>query len=199
MRWMRSGRLAGRLAAALVLLFPALGVTTPADAANRWRELHRPLDLPRIAAGEPCPVSPVDERLDWEALNIFGGSGIGPGPVYPGLGGDGGDLATRGPNADGWFDNKVFWYVKPGYRRRAVVRGRRLDGPGRVRFEGGSVLRPRELRIKRKGEVRSWSGHRPDGSRGVPSGVSVRTAGCYGVQIDGTRFSRVAVFTASTP
>ena len=85
-----------------------------------------------------------------------------------------------------------------GLRRRAVVRGRRLDSLGRVRFEGGSALRPRELRIRGR-EVRSWSGHRPDGSRGVPSGVSVRASGCYGVQIDGTRFSRAVVFTATTP
>jgi hypothetical protein len=30
----------------------------------------------------------------------------------------------------------------------------------------------------------------------VPSSVRVRAPGCYGVQIDGTTFSRVVVFTA---
>jgi hypothetical protein len=39
----------------------------------------------------------------------------------------------------------------------------------------------------------SWQGQ-PPGSRGLPSAVRVRVAGCYGVQIDGAGFSRVVVF-----
>jgi len=41
----------------------------------------------------------------------------------------------------------------------------------------------------------SWEGQ-PPGSRGIPSGLRVRAPGCYGVQIDGTNFSRVIVFKA---
>jgi hypothetical protein len=141
-------------------------------------------------------VSPVDRRVDWTRINIFGGSGIGRGPVYPGLGSSGGAFTTTTAHSfGGWFGGKLFWYVKPSYRGRVLIRGRRLDGPGSLRFNGGR--RPRELRIKRNATV-SWEGQ-PAGSRGVPSIVRIHASGCYGVQIDGTTFSRTVIFTASTP
>lgn len=159
------------------------------------RELHRPLDLPRLAAGDACPVSPIDQRVDWEGANIFGGSGIGRGPVYPGLGSSGGHLTTtRGPIDGSWFGAKVFWYAKPSYRGRVLIRGRRLDGPESLRFVDDGA-RSRELRIKRKSDI-SWQGQ-PPGSRGEPSSVLIRASGCYGVQIDGTRCT--VIFAASTP
>ena len=75
-----------RLVSPLVLLL-VLALAQPAGAAVSWGELRRPLHLPRVGPGEPCPVSAIDQRVDWEATGIFGGSGIGRGPVYPGLGG----------------------------------------------------------------------------------------------------------------
>ena len=146
-------------------------------------------------------MSPVDGRDDWESIGIFGGSGTGPGPVYPGLGGGdtpGHIVTERRPSGGPWFATKVFWYVKPSYRGPAVLRGTRLDGPGSLRFNEPLTDRPqRELRIRRFDEEfdRQW---RPPGARGRPSGVYIRSPGCYGVQIDGTRFSRSVVFTAST-
>jgi hypothetical protein len=183
-----------------LVLLVALGLAQPAGAAGpSWRQLHRPLHLPQLGAGEECPVSPVDRRVDWEKHPIFGESGTGPGPVYPGLGSSGGDLTIRGPSSDGWFRGKVFWYVKPSYRKRVLIRGRRLDAPGPVHIRASAAPRssPRELRIKRKTTV-SWRG-KPRRSRGVPSGVYVPASGCYGAQVDGSRFSRVVVFTASAP
>jgi hypothetical protein len=183
-------------AVALVLL-TVLGLAQPADA-KPWRKLHRPLHLPQLAAGEACPVSAVDRRVDWGRINIFGGPGIGRGPVYPGLG-SGAHVRTIGGSFDGWFSAKVFWYVKPSYHKRVLIRGRRLDGPEWLRITAAGVdarRHLRELRIKRNDTV-SW-GRQPRGSRGVPSGVHIRASGCYGVQIDGTRFSRTVVFTAST-
>jgi hypothetical protein len=185
-----------RVVALALALLPALGLVQPANAADPWRKLHRPLHLPRLAPGDACPVSPVDQRVDWESVNAFG-DGIGPGPVYPGLG-DEGHLTTEGSGP--WFGTKVFWYVKPSYPRRVLIRGRRLDGPGKARFHDSGRSHGRllpDLRITRNDSV-SWEGQ-PRGSRGVPSGVFIRAPGCYGVQIDGTRFSRTVVFTASTP
>jgi hypothetical protein len=186
-----------------VVICAALLLAQPATAAaGGAAKLHRPLDLPELEAGEPCPVSPVDDRLDWERIGIFGGSGTGPGPVYPGIGETDprGHIITRRDSSDDpWFGTKVFWYVKPGYRGPALLRGVRLDGPGSIRFH--QALRPgrrtRDLRINRFDEEfdRQW---RPPGARGRPSRVYVRSPGCYGVQIDGTRFSRTVVFTAST-
>jgi len=169
-----------------------------AGAAGPWAELHRPLDLPRVGPGETCPVSAVDDRVDWEDTGIFGSSGTGRGPVYPGLGGSeppGHVTATSSGSPEPWFGGKVFWYVAPVYRDRVLIRGRRLDGPQRMRFNDDG-RDSRELRIKRRSDI-SWTGQ-PPGSRGEPSGVLIRTSGCYGVQIDGTRFSRTVVFTAST-
>jgi hypothetical protein len=140
----------------------------------------------------------VDRRVDWESANIFGGSGIGRGPAYPGLGGadpvghfDAPDLV------DGMFGQKLFWYVRPSYRGRVLVRGRQLNGAGVVGWlkRGKGVVR--EFRIK-PGETVEWRGQ-PPGSRGVPTATLVSGSGCYAVQIDGTRFSRTVVFTVSTP
>jgi hypothetical protein len=179
----------------LVLVLLLLAFAQPASAEGPWRELHRPLDLPQVAPDQVCPVSPVDRRVNWESANIFGGSGIGRGPVYPGLGGSGGLLSTTSDGSYGpWFGGKVFWYVRPSYRDRVLIRGHRLDGPVGLRF---NRVRSRELRIKR-GETVEWRGQ-PPGSRGHPSGVLIRASGCYGVQIDGTTFSRAVVFRASTP
>jgi hypothetical protein len=93
--------------------------------------------------------------------------------------------------------------VLPSYSGRALIRGRRINGWGPLRFvdEGrrhaDDGRRARELRIRRKSEI-SWSGQ-PEGSRGEPSGLRFKRTGCYAVQIDGTTFSRSVVFKASVP
>jgi hypothetical protein len=143
-------------------------------------------------------VSTVDRRVDWQRINIFGGSGVGRGPVYAGLGGSDGHFTTQRSEAfpGPWFRGKLFWYVAPGYRGPVLIRGRRLDGAGSLRF--GEAERPSsEMRIGRNTSV-SWTGQ-PRGSRGVPSAVRIHASGCYGVQIDGASFSRRIVFVASTP
>ena len=169
-------------------LIPAGGAADPP-----WSKLHRPLHLPRLASGRVCPVSRIDRRVDWERINIFGGSGIGRGPAYPGLGSSKGRLTVTPDTQYGgpWAGGKVFWYVRPGYQGRVLIRGRRLNGTQRLGFNG-QELPDRELRIER-GMTVSWQGQ-PPGSRGVPSAVRVRAGGCYGVQIDGVGFSRVVVF-----
>jgi hypothetical protein len=180
--------IAALLVAALTLIEPLGASETP------WAKLHRPLHLPRLAAGAPCPVSRIDRRIDWERVKFPGSPGIGRGPVYPGLGSSGGRLtATPDVQYGGpWAGGKVFWYVRPSYRGRALIRGHRLDGSQSLGFNGGR--RPvRELRIER-GITVSWEGQ-PSGSRGIPSSVRARSPGCYGVQIDGTTFSRVVVFS----
>ena len=180
-----------------VLLLATLSLAPAAGgrAHDQWTALRRPFHLPKLAPGASCPVSRVDPRIEWKGINIFGGSGIGRGPVYPGLGAHSGLLfATRDIQYGGpWFGEKVFWYVLPSYRGPVLIRGRRLDGPQKVGFNGGK-LPNFELRIK-PGETVTWQGQ-PPGSRGIPSGVRVLKPGCYAVQIDGTSFSRIVVFVA---
>jgi hypothetical protein len=199
--WNRTGtrgvvvNVARLMAASVCALLAALPGIQPVSASDPWSKLRRPLHLLRLAPGAACPVNPVDHRVAWKRINIFGGSGIGRGPVYPGLGQTHGRLyATPDSQYGGpWAGGKVFWYVRPRYQGRVLLRGRRLDGPESLGFNGGR--RPaRELRIEPWDSV-SWQGQ-PTGSRGIPSSVRVRTSGCYGVQIDGTTFSRVVVFTA---
>jgi len=157
--------------------------------------LRRAFHFPKLTHGARCPVSRVDPRVAWKRINIFGGTGIGRGPVYPGLGAHSGLLfATRDIQYGGpWFGEKVFWYVLPSYRGPVLIRGRRLDGPQKVGFNGGKLPHP-ELRIE-PGQTVTWE-RQPPGSRGVPSGVRVLEPGCYAVQIDGTSFSRIVVFVA---
>jgi len=162
-----------------------------AEAAGPWKALQRPLDLPAVDAGAPCPVSAVDTRTDWREINTFG-DGLGRGPVYPGMGPDA-TLALRSGGKT-WLRSKIFWYVKPSYRGRVLIRGRRLDARGSLRF--GEERLARQLRI-RPGQSVTWAGQ-PDGSRGVPSIVRAVSAGCYGVQIDGTSFSRTVIFRVTT-
>jgi hypothetical protein len=174
-------------------LLAGLATAQPLGASDPWAKLRRPLHLPRLAAGAPCPVSPVDKRIDWSRAQFPGSPGVGRGPVYPGLGSTNGVLTATPDTQYGgpWAGQKVFWYVRPSYRGRALIRGRRLDGPQRLGFNGAR-LPARELRIDRGVSV-GWDAQ-PPGSRGIPSGVRVRAPGCYGVQIDGKSFSRVVVF-----
>jgi hypothetical protein len=184
------------LVMAILLVLAVMSVDPLAAHPTSWTKLHRPLRLHRLAPGAACPVSQIDPRIDWERINIFGGSGIGRGPVYPGLGGSGGRMYARPDVQYGgvWADGKVFWYVRSSYQGRILIRGRRLDGPQWLRFNGRR-LPPRELRIEAH-ETVAWEGQ-PPGSRGVPSSLRVRKPGCYGVQIDGAKFSRVVVFTVA--
>ena len=176
---------------ALLVCVGLLSTAGTAQAAGPWQTLQRPLELPSVAAGAPCPVSTIDDRVDWRAVNAFG-DGLGRGPVYPGMSEDA-TLELRSVGT-GWLRTKVFWYVKPSYRGRALIRGRRLDAPGTLRF--GEQRLSSELRI-RPGQTVTWSGQ-PEGSRGVPSAVRALAAGCYGVQMDGTSFSRTVVFKVTT-
>src|SRR5919198_4038718 len=181
---------------ALALIVPAaVAVTSGANGrtADHWTPLRRPLHLPKVAPGAHCPTSRVDPLVAWKRINIFGGSGVGRGPVYPALP-SAFLMASRDQQYGGpWFGEKVFWYVLPSYRGRVLIRGRRLDGPQWVRF-GGARLPAPELRIQ-PGQTVTWS-DQPAGSRGVPSSVRVKAPGCYGFQIDGTSFSRIVVFVA---
>ena len=176
------------LAVVAVLVLPAA-----AGGSDGWSVLRRPLHLPTVAPGAACPVSKVDRRVDWSRMKIFGGSGIGRGPVYPGLP-SGAIWATRDEQyGSKWYGEKVFWFVVPSYRGRVLIRGRRIDAPGRVGFNGAKTPNA-ELRIEPYDTV-SWTGQ-PRYSRGIPSGVRILAKGCYAFQIDGTSFSRVIVVTA---
>jgi hypothetical protein len=160
--------------------------------------LRRPLHLPKLTAGEACPVSTTRE------LPQGGGftgpiTATGPGPVYmanpstisfdyPPTG----DSSYQGSN---WGGQKVIWAIDSSYLGPLLLRGARLDGPQELRFDhyldaygagDGNGAFP-ELAYPAQ-EVKSL--------RTPPSAVRMQAAGCYAIQVDGTSFSEIIVFRA---
>jgi hypothetical protein len=139
-----------------------------------WRGLlRRPLRIPTIAAGTPCPAD----------------SSNGPGPAYPTLSIENGRATLPylvGWGYDGWDGTKLLWTV-PHYRGPYIVRGRQLDGPGVLRFDQGpnwtNKLHP-ELRLV--GPYADLN----------PAATFLQGPGCYAYQVDGRGFSYTIVFAA---
>jgi hypothetical protein len=157
-----------------------------------WKRLHRPLHIPSIRPGSPCPTSQPDPKGSLSRLG-FVGTAWGRGPAYPaGLG-----SATQpvlwfhyppppesGFYGSNWGGQKVNWVVDPAYRGPILIRGRQLDGPNVLRFTAGEPPST-EMRI-------------PARTRTNPSYTRLRAPACYAYQIDGTTFSRVIVFEAKS-
>jgi len=128
-------------------------------------------------------------------LHKYGiGIGFGRGPAYPVNLNENGRPVLRYQDpipkeslfyGSAWFGNKVLWAVAPPYSGPVLVRGRQLDGPYRLRFEGARVP-ALELRIR--------PGGTPISNR--PSFTRVLGPGCYGYQVDGMTYSYVVVFEA---
>jgi hypothetical protein len=151
------------------------------------RKLYRPLHLPTLAPGAPCPVSPAREVSPNYAV------ALGPGPAYPvGLGAEA-TLSFGGAHfPPPWTGNKVLWVTAPRYRGPFLVRGHQLDGPWWVGFEPGR----RPLAELPFPSLKQLGGGRKQW-RQTATYTRVRAAGCYAYQIDGTTFSRVVVFRAA--
>jgi hypothetical protein len=85
----------------------------------------------------------------------------------------------------------VLWLVAPDYRGPVLIRGRRLDGQGLVRFDEGDVP-PARIRM---GPDPASLGNEPRW-RDRPSYTRVEGLGCYAYQVDGSHFSYPIVFRA---
>ncbi len=186
-------RLALAVAALAVVVLPA-----GSAGAGVWKKLHRPLHIPHITAGAPCPTTAKAGPLP----SAFSGTAaFGPGPVYPGFfsGPSGPEAVVRfayPPPATSelagsqWSGQKVPWMRSPSYRGPVLIRGRQLDGVHHLRF-GLAMVPPTELKITRWGRAAGAAGW------GFRAGTTrLRAPGCYGYQIDGLTFSRVIVFRA---
>ena len=191
--------MSGLPAALASALLASLVVTQTGSASGPWAKLHRPLHLPKVAPGAPCPVSGVS-RFDFARYGVP--KGIGPGPAYPIFPQPGSRLQfTYPPDPSGpfagslWGGAKVLWFVAPRYRGPLLIRGGRLDGSGRLRFDRGMVP-PKEMRISKNARGGWPPGYEDVGQRYRPSYTRLRAPGCYAYQIDGTTFSRVIVFRA---
>lgn len=146
---------------------------------------QRPLHLPTLAPGSPCPAA------HGHTVSPNYGLALGDGPAYPiGLGETGTLPISSAQNfsSQEWGGNKVLWVIDTAhYDGLVLVRGHQIDGPNELRFERGNTP-PLQL----------WLAPNPgtDGWTSQPSYTRVRAPGCYAYQIDGTSFSKVIVFQA---
>jgi hypothetical protein len=156
-----------------------------------WQHLRgRPVRVPTISPGAPCPTTPPSGDLSTLAPGSAGNTAFGRGPVYPVLAHATGraEILFRYPPprdsidyGSAWSGQKVMWILARRFSGPALVRGRQLDGPNDLRFERGLVP-PRERPLRRSGSN--------------PSFTRLRAPGCYAYQIDGLRFSYRIVFEA---
>jgi hypothetical protein len=183
-------------ALAALLASVAFAVPHAAPPKSPWPSLRRPLHVPHLAPGAPCPVSArTRAELGAEGSQMLPGRG----PVYPNLGGSSSTLEFVWPilptqvdfYGTGWSGNKVLWWVVGAYHGPVLIRGRQLDGAEVVRFDRGRPVPPAELRIPASRGYAPWKG-----ARDRPSYTRLRAPGCYAYQVDGTSFSRTIVFRA---
>lgn len=172
----------------------AAGQTPATPSADTWAGLRRPLRLPILADGAPCPRS----AGQFVSPNV--GVALGDGPVYatlPFIGAINLDPQTPliGTNVEGtWYGTKAIWYIGPPESEQPVlIRGGQIDGVGEVRFVGGQPTDLRtELRLFGVGGV---SADAP-GWNLWTSGVYVQVPGCYAYQLDRADLSQVVIFEA---
>jgi hypothetical protein len=146
--------------------------------------LHRPLHLPTLPAGAPCPVTPTTMPAGLTSLP-------GGGPVYPMTTTVGGVVffdPAAAPNGPGAL---VTWVAAPGFRGPVLIRGGSLRGGGALTF--GPAELP-ELVIPTT-DVPTPIG--PPGWAALESDLTViPNAGCYAYQLDGPTFSTIITFAA---
>jgi hypothetical protein len=137
------------------LKYPGGAPGTP--GTDPWAALRaRPVRLPAIPPGAPCPAS------HGKQVNPAFGLALGDGPVYPvGFSSDGVYYYGGAMEEGGWYYLKVLWVGSPDYRGPALVRGGRIDAPGELRFERGADP---------LGELRLDAASRPEGTRPGASG-----------------------------
>jgi hypothetical protein len=166
-----------------------------APAGRIPSRLRRPLRLPHLRPGDPCPAS----RGRRYANRLFGGITFGRGPVRPLVAPnnrrDAGPARSgilrfrRAPENRRWFRIKTLWFARPSYRGPAFIRGRQLDGDRRVVFgERPELVDP----YLAPGPTVNGG----DGFREWPGATWLRAEGCYALRIDGRNFSSTIVFAA---
>jgi hypothetical protein len=168
-----------------------------------WRPLRRPLHLPRLAPGAPCPRTLA--RVSREPRPYGSRPLLGAGPAYPNFYSrrpydptSRESIVFAGPAPAGtegdWQYVKVLWLVSPRYHGPLLIRGRQLDGDAPLRFwkqranDENRFYAALELRLP------GSPGWLRNGWRDLPSGTLLKTPGCYGYQVDGKRFSRTIIF-----
>lgn len=163
------------------------------QASDVWTQLQqRPLLLPTMQAGGPCPVTTTPGTT----VSPDFGSAIGHSPVYAvGIGKQAklyyGDVGA----VNGWHPLKILWVSDRDYLGPILIRGQQLDGPHQLRFNQSDGLP--EATMQLPAETRQEAdGRSPSGWRHWPSYTFVEAPGCYAYQVDGADFSYPIVVQA---
>jgi hypothetical protein len=168
--------------------------------------LGRPLHLPRMATGLPCPVSPAKTYPAGEGFSDPY-TAVGAGPFT--LTGDGTVPVDFTPAFNdeflgtGWPGMKVIWRLGAEYVGPVLLRGARLDGTGQLRFGSYSGIAAEGTPSGASPQAQAFAelGYASAGSPAVPltypSDIRVQSPGCYGLQVDGTNFSEVIIFAVT--
>jgi hypothetical protein len=160
---------------------PVVTATMSPPATTTPAALRRPLRLPGLRRDGSCPTSPAVGPLLTPGRQVAAVA-VGDGPVYP--------VLFRAA-ADGRLDRSTvaYWDAPMPLGGPAIIRGHRLGAPrDRVRFQDDG-------RAPRLVHVLDPAAAYPAGAEGRwwrPTGLRAG-AGCYGLQIDGPRFSKVLV------
>lgn len=144
----------------------------------------------------PCPRTSGGDRAKGVAV------ALGRGPVFPVIGMSAAPPArggVAGLRSDyrvlGWYLHKTLWAVSPSYSGPVLIRGRRIDRAGLLRF-GGDAQAPREMVHASTPSFRMTADQTREW-RYYPTETLIRAPGCYAFQVDGTGFSYVLIFRAS--
>lgn len=175
------------VATAIPAVPPTAGATPTADP---WLALRqRPLAVPTLAPGSPCPRA-AGTRVS-RAFSLA----VGDGPAYAtAFGPDGATgYLQNGDDFPGYVYQRVL--ADPNYQGPLLVRGRQLDGPGTLAFASNSTLRqplPELTLGAAGGQARTTSD--ASGWRDWQVYTIAPAPGCYAYQIDGEGFSETIVF-----
>jgi hypothetical protein len=152
----------------------------------------RPLRLPSLAAGDPCPVSqPTQLNPPPPPGHELGlGRALGRAPLFPDASFfvSGSRLQVRAdPTRPGWYSAKAPWASRTSYLGWALIRIARLDGPGQAQidlhFADGTTQTGDALPVNVQADWQFW-----------PGGTNVTSDGCYAYQVDGSNVTELIVF-----
>jgi hypothetical protein len=170
---------------------------------SSWFALRqRPLHLPKLAPGDPCPVTPLT-LMGTEASKF---EGLGDSTIFaaaPAVDADGVQHLVRNPFArlaNTYQGELVTWYLQLPRGQGVMIRGHQLDGPNPILFDGGIAQPsfdnyPLDGRALPELLIASIPEHGSPVSM-WPSVTRLTSSGCYAYQIDTPTKTMVLVFQA---
>lgn len=185
----------------LVATTCAKNTTSPSPTHDRLPSESidlRPLQLPVLGAGQPCPVSVGTRGTVPNQPHIFWGPlWFGDGPVYLALAWKESpdDAAAfslaRVPVENGAHRAKTPWVSVPSYSGPILIRGRALGANSKALLFSASGSDPQE-RLK----IQAPNAPSPSLWSFWPSSMWVPGAECYGIQIDTLSRTEIVIFEA---